>query len=148
MTHDYNITTRSPRFLQVLLDVMHSVDSAFTESTFAYDSEAHSLWRQGLFHNDRALYCAAGPGARRGLNRVYSRPVGFCVDRDSGELEALQLREIQQLKEYMESQNPKWCSKMSLEVQDVQFQLCEFDKYVRIQRGERGGRAREYVLRR
>jgi len=38
-------------------------------------------------------------------------------------------------------------SKMRFEVEDVQFQLCEFDKYVRIKGGEKGGKAREYVLR-
>jgi len=36
---------------------------------------------------------------------------------------------------------------MRFEVEDVQFQLCEFDKYVRIKGGEKGGKAREYVLR-
>ena len=108
MAQHYNITTRSPHFLQVLLDVMHSLDSAFTEDTFAYDSKADTLWRRGLFYNDRALYCAAGPGARRGLNRAYGRPVQLCVDRDNVELEALQLREVHQLKDYMISQNPEW----------------------------------------
>ena len=37
---------------------------------------------------------------------------------------------------------PKWCNKMDLTLHDIQFQLCEFDKYERIRNNERGWVAR------
>ena len=87
---------------------------------------------------DSGLWCPVGPGARRGLNRIYGRPVQFCVNNNCGVLEKLQLREMFQLKHFMEVQNPGWCSQMDIGIQDVQFQLCEFDKYDRAVQGGRG----------
>jgi len=33
---------------------------------------------------------------------------------------------------------PAWCDGLALELHDIQFQLCEFDKYERIRLHERG----------
>jgi len=113
---------------------------------------------------DRNLWTGIGPGARRGLNRLAGR------NKDAGSLatsgrkrkcaeksgqESLQERaylvnDDQFLAEcvalYRECWrlSPEWCQSLDLELSDTQFQLCEFDKYLRIQNRE-GGRARRYV---
>lgn len=77
---------------------------------------------------DRNTWCPAGPGARRGLNRIHNRPVGCSVG------EAQLLREmIRLLEAYCASPRPFM---PDLELHDIQFQLCEYDKYERVRLGE------------
>jgi hypothetical protein len=77
---------------------------------------------------DRNTWCPAGPGARRGLNRIFQRPVSQQVP----ELQALQ--EMVGLFEKAVGQLPAFMP--TLELHDIQFQLCEFDKYQRAKLGE------------
>lgn len=77
---------------------------------------------------DRNEWCPAGPGARRGLNRVVGRPVDTNVP-DSELVE--EMRELLAIApKYLPESMPE------LELHDIQFQLCEFDKYERVRRGE------------
>ena len=77
---------------------------------------------------DRNIWCPAGPGARRGLNRITGRPIGTRSKPSDALREMIQLFEIskENLPEYMPE----------LELHDIQFQLCEFDKYERVRNGE------------
>ena len=83
---------------------------------------------------DRNTWCPAGPGARRGLNRIHQRSV------------SQRLRETQLLEEMTElfhrsrSVMPGYMPE--LELHDIQFQLCEFDKYERVRLNEGRPKAR------
>ena len=77
---------------------------------------------------DRNTWCPAGPGARRGLNRIHGRPIGTRVVEDNLVLEMRAL--FERADAYLPSYMPE------LELHDIQFQLCEFDKYERVRLGE------------
>jgi 5-hmdU DNA kinase, helical domain len=77
---------------------------------------------------DRNTWCPAGPGARRGLNRIFTRPVRAQI------AEARALREMLALFAAAPTRLPSFMP--SLELHDIQFQLCEFDKYERVRCGE------------
>ena len=67
-----------------------------------------------------------GPGARRGLNRLHGRALNF----DSGE--ARFITEMRLLLCTLRSLDPAFCKSVNLNIHDVQFQLCEYDKYCRV----------------
>lgn len=80
--------------------------------------------------SDVMTWANPGPGARRGLNRVFGRDLG---DRVPLEQMMLEMRIILD-----ESQNPRnWPSKWSSwELRDVEHTLCEFDKWRRTHDGD------------
>lgn len=53
-------------------------------------------------------------------------------------VEALYIGELRSLHAEMTRVRPAWCRNLKLELHDVQFMLCEFDKYMRSKLGERG----------
>jgi hypothetical protein len=77
---------------------------------------------------DRNTWCPAGPGARRGLNRIHHRPL---TQRTSDDIA---LEEMLKLFEYSQTRLASFMP--VLELHDIQFQLCEFDKYERTRLGE------------
>lgn len=77
---------------------------------------------------DRNTWCPAGPGARRGLNRLTGRNLNRSVP------EPQLLAEMNYLFDHASTALPSWMPE--LELHDVQFQLCEFDKYERVRLGE------------
>lgn len=77
---------------------------------------------------DRDTWCPAGPGARRGLNRIFGRPVG------ASRPERALLAEMVGLLAFARDRLPAHMP--GLELHDIQFQLCEFDKYERVRLGE------------
>ena len=83
---------------------------------------------------DRNDWCPAGPGARRALNRIHGRPVGMNMKESKLIVEMRQL--FSQARDYMPPFMPE------LELHDIQFQLCEFDKYERVRLGEGRPKAR------
>lgn len=83
---------------------------------------------------DRNSWCPAGPGARRGLNRIYQRPV------DQRVREVQLLEEMTELFDRSKSVMPGFMPE--LELHDIQFQLCEFDKYERVRLKEGRPKAR------
>lgn len=93
---------------EVLQDVMHT-----------------SVLRHAV---DRDTWCPAGPGARRGLNRLHDRSL------EASRPEALLIGEMIELLDAARRRLPSWMP--ALELHDVQFQLCEFDKYERVRLGE------------
>ncbi|RYG98843.1 MAG: hypothetical protein EON58_05890 [Alphaproteobacteria bacterium] len=83
---------------------------------------------------DRDTWCPAGPGARRGLNRIYSRPLMQVKQEPLLIAEMVHLLELSRV--HLPSRMP------GLELHDIQFQLCEFDKYERVRLGEGRPRSR------
>ena len=75
---------------------------------------------------DTNTYCPVGPGAKRGLNRV----LGF--DKDAKLNNGLELM-IKLFDDRVVFWPEEW---VELELHDIQFQLCEFDKYERVKHGE------------
>lgn len=77
---------------------------------------------------DRNTWCPVGPGARRGLNRVHGRhPQHHASER-------AMLSELMDLFQLAVGNMPLFMPE--LELHDIQFQLCEFDKYERVRLGE------------
>ena len=78
---------------------------------------------------DRNRWCPIGPGARRGLNRVYDRAVKSKVP---------DAQMLEEMRELWKMQTLRWLNWHwhELELHDIQFQLCEFDKYERVLHGE------------
>lgn len=76
---------------------------------------------------ERQQYGFAGPGALRGLNRVYGRDYDGPLNRGAAQLEMKMLWE--RLRTDKSKLNPQL--KRVLTVHDVEFNLCEFDKYSR-----------------
>lgn len=88
-------------------------------------------------------WCAVGPGARRGLNRLHRRPTWYRIWDSSPEVEQQFLTELKDLYECRTTDWPEQLQKQNVEslvLHDIQFQLCEFDKYCRARLGE--GRVR------
>lgn len=83
---------------------------------------------------DRNDWCPAGPGARRGLNRMHQREVTQSVK------EAQLLDEMIGLFDASKAALPEFMPE--LELHDIQFQLCEYDKYERVRLGEGKPKAR------
>ena len=77
---------------------------------------------------DILTWANVGPGAKRGLNRVHERPIGY--NQKTG----LFVDEMQNLlsisRDYLPSNFPR------VEMRDIEHSLCEFDKYERIRLGE------------
>lgn len=86
------------------------------------------FWPNGRKPADFNFWCPAGPGARRGLNRVFERPLNRRVVPKQATEELLQLFHLR--RDYWPG---GW---VHLELHDIQFQLCEFDKYERVRHGE------------
>lgn len=83
---------------------------------------------------DRNSWCPAGPGARRGLNRIHKRALGSSLAEDRLISEMISLLALS--KSSLPSFMPE------LELHDIQFQLCEYDKYERVRLGEGRPKAR------
>lgn len=67
----------------------------------------------------------AGPGALRGLNRLYGRPLKASNRKACGEMHDVLLSVSRTLR-------PPW----KFEIRDIEHSLCEFDKYERVRLGE------------
>ena len=80
---------------------------------------------------DIMTWCNVGPGARRGLNRIYELDKR---DKTMGVAEMLSkmqfLLKCSGEKTYWPKDWPRW------EMRDVEHTLCEFDKYERVRLGE------------
>jgi hypothetical protein len=87
---------------------------------------------------DRDTWTPMGPGGRRGMNRIHCRPLEFNQPEKKFIFECQELR-----REVNKAWPQDW---VPLTAHDVQFQLCEFDKYRRVLQGE-GQPKNKYVRR-
>ncbi len=82
---------------------------------------------------DVMTWAHAGPGAKRGLNRIHNRPTKKNIGTD------------QAVKEMKDLLDDSWFRTDShvptMEMRDIEHSLCEFDKYMRVFQGE--GRPRQ-----
>jgi hypothetical protein len=79
---------------------------------------------------DASTWTPIGPGARRGLNRLYGR---FLHERMTDEIALEQIRYLLKLAPKHVSRN---VMALDLTAHDIQFALCEVDKYMRVKNGE------------
>ncbi len=84
-----------------------------------------SVWDNPPLDNE--TWTGIGPGSRRGVNRYLDLPI---QEKTSEELVLNTIIEI-----YNGVKND-WPFDEKLEIHDVQFQLCEHDKYMRVKNGE------------
>ena len=99
---------------------------------------------QGASHGGASVVrTPPGPGARRGLNRLHGRALdlGALAPADSPG-EARFIKEMGLLLGALRDSDRAFCSSLELDIHDVQFQLCEYDKYRRV---EDGGHTRPYT---
>ena len=77
---------------------------------------------------DRNTWCPVGPGARRGINRVLGLDPKAPINADKG---------LDIMRQIFNTQDEYWPDYPGeLELHDIQFQLCEFDKYERVKLGQ------------
>lgn len=85
----------------------------------------------GFFPNgvtDRNNWTPCGPGAKRGINRVLKLHHACPLDKD---------RALATMRQLYEQRAHHWpVDFVELELSDIQFQLCEFDKYERVRLGQ------------
>lgn len=94
----------------------------------AYEVVSDLRWTRYLQDApDKCSWAYAGPGAKRGLNRLYNRPLreGIPSIRMQAELQAAYLWLY-----------ARWHYEPRLEMREVEHSLCEFDKYERALKGE------------
>tara|TARA_R100001440_G_scaffold72055_1_gene95523 strand:+ start:196 stop:1038 length:843 start_codon:yes stop_codon:yes gene_type:complete len=84
--------------------------------------------------HDINAWANAGPGAKRGLNRIHGRPLeqSMTTTRANGEMKHLH----NLAEEYLGSHVPQ------LEMREIEHCLCEYDKYERVRLGEGRPRAK------
>jgi hypothetical protein len=98
--------------------------SGFMAKEVALDTFVIDQW----VPEDKMTWTPLGPGGRRGLNRVCGRPLNKNI------AEQTMLQEISMLREHIMKNWPKKWPELS--VTDIQFNLCEWDKYCRVRDGE------------
>lgn len=103
----------------------------------AYEVACDLRWASGWLDESPDLYTWAnpGPGARRGLNRVFNRPLKQALNDKQAVIEMRQL--------LVGSVNYHWTVRFprQLEMRDIEHSLCEFDKWCRAKNGEGKPRA-------
>ena len=83
---------------------------------------------------DIMTWANAGPGAKRGLNRIHDRELNKALKPNQLNKEMSDLLEVSYL--YVDSWVPK------LEMREIEHCLCEYDKYERVRLGEGRPRAK------
>ena len=125
---------------EALQDMLHTV--VFQTPTVV-DGSDRVEWRIECVDLD--TFCPVGPGARRGLNRMAGRDVQYGIDKTSAEVVNVFVEEMKAIFAKAEELWPKRLIDRPtdrLHLHDIQFQLCEFDKYRRVKCGDR--RAKRY----
>lgn len=94
------------------------------------DAMRTSMFIEGI--DDRYTWSPMGPGARQGMNRLRGR----ASDKKMSELVYMEeLKELfEVLKHRLKPHMPQPGAEFDLH--DLQFNLCEIDKYLRVQSGE------------
>ncbi len=85
---------------------------------------------------DIMTWANAGPGAKRGLNRLFNRPLDAPMSQKLANEEMKYLLKLSQRPGNLEEHVP------ALEMRDIEHSLCETDKYLRVLNGEGRPRAK------
>lgn len=88
---------------------------------------------------DIMTWANAGPGAKRGLNRVHGRPLKQALNQRQACAEMRELLEVSQLTRDWPPASKDW---PPLTMREIEHTLCEFDKYERVRTGEGRPRGR------
>lgn len=100
----------------------------------AYQVVVDMRWTRYLSNApDIQTWAALGPGSRRGLNRLFGRPVDYPLKQEQG------LEEMKALRSEQDLRRAAWVPPIDLS--DIQNALCETDKYLRVKNGEGKPRA-------
>ena len=83
---------------------------------------------------DRLSWTPAGPGAIRGLNRLHDRPLQAPLSQDKALIEMTDLMGKLSTGGHFQDYMPR--IGVDYGVTDIQFSLCELDKYLRVQNRE------------
>ncbi len=117
----------------VLCKIQGFGGSGFMAKETLLDTMHCNFWQGGL-PNDYDTWTPIGPGARRGLNRLREMP----IDTPMNEQQMLSI-----IRELVSVQDSHWPSDWGkLVPTDFQFQLCEYDKMLRVRNGEGRPRSR------
>jgi len=90
---------------------------------------------------DKNTWGNAGPGAIRGLNRVFGRPLKRKIPEKQANREMQFLRERALLSEHIQEHVPK----EFIDLRCIEHSLCEWDKYERVRKNEGRPRSRYTV---
>lgn len=97
----------------------------------AYELATDLRWTGILEHADDIMEWAnPGPGAKRGLNRIYDRDLKYNTPMD------IALPEMKELLAISQKRGRLGSHMEPLEMRDIEHSLCEFDKYMRVKNGE------------
>jgi hypothetical protein len=100
----------------------------------AYEVVSDLRWTRYLEEApDKKTWAYAGPGAKRGLNRVFGRETRAHIAPQKA------LAEMRSVYDYIA---PRWPWRPPLEMREIEHSLCEFDKHQRATLGEGRPRAR------
>jgi hypothetical protein len=81
---------------------------------------------------DIMTWAPAGPGAKRGLNRLHGRPLEAGISRDQQCAEIRELLVLSQDRRWWPAPSANW---PALEMRDIEHSLCELDKHMRVVEG-------------
>lgn len=84
------------------------------------------------WRDDAMTWANAGPGAKRGLNRLAGREVRPVLAEEVA---------LKEMRAYLAAISPRWPYRPKLELREIEHSLCEFDKYERARLGEGRPRA-------
>ena len=87
---------------------------------------------------DKNTWANAGPGAIRGLNRAFNRPLKKALSSEQSNHEMQLLRQEAIVSEHIDVDVPK----EAIDMRCIEHSLCEWDKYERVRLGEGKPRSR------
>jgi alpha-glutamyl/putrescinyl thymine pyrophosphorylase clade 1 len=99
----------------------------FTAYEVVCDARYTRYGATALWDRDAHAWANAGPGAKRGLNRLTGAPLKQPMRAE----EALRL-----MRAYFDAIAPRWSHEPKLEMREIEHCLCEFDKYERTRLNE------------
>ena len=99
----------------------------FTAYEVVCDARHTRYGRLWSWQQDAVTWANAGPGAKRGLNRLRGRDPRPVLDAQVA---------LKEMREYYKAISTRWPYDPPLEMREIEHCLCEFDKYERVRLGE------------
>lgn len=118
--------------MREVFDWLHDFKGLGGNGFMAYEIVTDLRWTSFYAKppEDRFTWANAGPGARRGLNRIHGRDKDFNLKSSTATQEMYELR----LQSTLYWPNDK--NYPPLEMREIEHSLCEYDKYERVRLGE------------